>query len=48
MPVLTLCDHAEQWMKETSGIVPERYTDLWHVAYDQWIEYAFKGFKGVN
>ena len=48
MVELNLAEHAEAWMQETGRIIPAWGTEAWNKAYDEWIEYAFEGFKGGN
>ena len=41
IPLDTLADYAEAWMRETNRPVPSRDTPAWQSAYEEWINYAF-------
>ncbi len=42
---LSLADHAEMWWKEQGKEVPAKDSKEWKDMYEQWITFAFAGFK---
>jgi len=45
---IPLWQHAEMWYYEQGNNIPERDTDAWQQMYEQWIDFAFAGFKRVE